>query len=813
MKSKSTRVKSWDWLAAVLLLFTIYLASLRLSATEWVDNLSGFHGVVVAGGLVGLLLGRTRLHGLLCFLISLLAGAVALLLQLGLQVTARGGLLVQMQNAIQRVQSAGIQFLNGSNVPDAIFFLALMGLIFWFLGVNAGFRVGRRNDAWGAALPFVPLFITLQYYDGATTTRIWYLAVFMLAALLLAARMRVMGQQQSWKTSNLKTPMYLGADMLAPSVSIIALLVLVAWISPPLEFTWQPANEFWSNVTKPWRAVRDDLSRAFYSVEGTELASGDYYSDALSLGNGNQLSPNIIFTVEVLAQEHRVPRFYWRDRVYDLYIDGEWSTTFGEQDRLSAAANYSSELDKGRMLATFRLTTGKSIRLLHTSPQLLSLSRGVDATFTRNQDGSLDLAALQLPIDLAFGEQYEMQSAVTAATVSELRAAGSVYPAWVSARYLEVPPEITQRTRDLAAQIAGDLADPYDIAAAITAYLRTNIEYQPSLPLPPVGAEPVDWMLFDQKQAFCNYYATAEVILLRTLGIPARMAVGYAQGGQGTDNLLLNETKTVEQRLEEDLIQNTYFTVRERDAHAWPEVYFPGIGWVEFEPTANQQELIRPETAKDVEIVVAPLTSDAAPSGAEAAQPVPIGIPAGEENTALDDPFVPSGVWQTIFWILTFVAVLAASFWWRQRERVRETATPLLDAEPDEWETRSIGRVQRWSQTARQPALTRAYLEINSALRRLGSPPRAGATAAARAETLSQQLPKLREHILALSGQYQAEQYGRNKAKQKVGGLTIWRIRWQSFWTGLRRKLTSPSSLTGRFLRFRRRVNRQFGQH
>jgi len=77
------------------------------------------------------------------------------------------------------------------------------------------------------------------------------------------------------------------------------------------------------------------------------------------------------------------------------------------------------------------------------------------------------------------------------------------------------------------------------------------------------------------KQGFCNYYATAEVILLRSVGIPARLAVGYAQGDNVDDPLL--------------------YTVRQRDAHAWPEVYFPGVGWVEFEPTASQPTLVRPQ--------------------------------------------------------------------------------------------------------------------------------------------------------------------------------------------------------------------------
>jgi hypothetical protein len=190
---------------------------------------------------------------------------------------------------------------------------------------------------------------------------------------------------------------------------------------------------------------------------------------------------------------------------------------------------------------------------------------------------------------------------------------------------------------------------------------------------------------------------------------------------------------------------------------------------------------------------------------------VPVSVAASEEITSLDDPFLPSSVWQTIFWVLAFSGVVAASFWWRKRERVRESALPAGRGEVDEWETRQVGRLQRWSQTARQPALTRAYLEINAALRRVGMPPKAGDTAAARAATLSQLIPRLREPIQALTQQYQAGQYAKRKAKQNVSQLTIWRIRWASFWLGLKRRFTSPKSITGRLIRFRKRVNRQFG--
>ena len=86
---------------------------------------------------------------------------------------------------------------------------------------------------------------------------------------------------------------------------------------------------------------------------------------------------------------------------------------------------------------------------------------------------------------------------------------------------------------------------------------------------------------FDLKQGFCNYYASIEVLMLRSVGVPARMAVGFAEGG--FDN------------------EANVYIVRSLDSHAWPEVYFPEIGWIEFEPTGNQDPLLRPDRPEDAQ--------------------------------------------------------------------------------------------------------------------------------------------------------------------------------------------------------------------
>jgi len=149
-----------------------------------------------------------------------------------------------------------------------------------------------------------------------------------------------------------------------------------------------------------------------------------------------------------------------------------------------------------------------------------------------------------------------------------MREAGEDYPEWLKKRYLQIPKDFSLRITELAQQIAGDEPTAYDKTMAITQYLRRTINYSVTIENPPDNREPLEWFLFDQRAGFCNYYASSEVMMLRSLGVPARLAVGYAQGAWNDD-------------------QKAY-VVLGKDSHSWPEVYFPGIGWVPFEPTVSQ---------------------------------------------------------------------------------------------------------------------------------------------------------------------------------------------------------------------------------
>jgi hypothetical protein len=168
---------------------------------------------------------------------------------------------------------------------------------------------------------------------------------------------------------------------------------------------------------------------------------------------------------------------------------------------------------------------------------------------------------------------YTVQSLVPIIGEVGLRAAGTDYPSWVTSRYLALPDEIPSRVKDLSLQLTASQPTPYDRARAIENYLR-DYPYTLDVSRPALSQDLVDYFLFDLRKGYCDYYASAMVVLARMAGIPARLAVGYASG---TYNLNSN-----------------LFQVTQADAHSWPEVYFPNIGWVPFEPTAARPAFNRP---------------------------------------------------------------------------------------------------------------------------------------------------------------------------------------------------------------------------
>jgi hypothetical protein len=162
------------------------------------------------------------------------------------------------------------------------------------------------------------------------------------------------------------------------------------------------------------------------------------------------------------------------------------------------------------------------------------------------------------------GLQYTAVSRASISPSDELRDAGTDYPSWVTDPYLQLPDSLPTRVRDLARDLVAGESTPYDKAVAIRDYLK-GMRYDQKIDAPPFDADGVDYFLFTTRSGYSEYFGSAMAVMLRSVGVPARLVAGHSSG-------VFDES-------------NGLWIVRDLDSHAWPEVYFPSYGWVELEPT------------------------------------------------------------------------------------------------------------------------------------------------------------------------------------------------------------------------------------
>ncbi len=166
------------------------------------------------------------------------------------------------------------------------------------------------------------------------------------------------------------------------------------------------------------------------------------------------------------------------------------------------------------------------------------------------------------------GSVYRVESERIAVTPDLLRRhdpADADLPPILAEWYLD-DAAVTDRVRALAEEITADAPTTYDKIRSLEAWMADNIRYTRDIPVPPEGADAVEQLVFVDKAGFCEQIGTALTVMMRVLGVPSRLAVGYVTGEKvGVDEYL----------------------VRSKDAHAWVEVWFPGLGWQGFDPTAS----------------------------------------------------------------------------------------------------------------------------------------------------------------------------------------------------------------------------------
>jgi transglutaminase-like putative cysteine protease len=767
---------SFDGSSFLLLVTLAFLSAAALQAADWTDHLSIVVSLAVLGAVCGTALARSRFGSSLAVVLALVYGAFALFWYAGATLDPglawRDRTMDLLGRAAEQVEAIATQ---GQHRDPLMFVMALAGL-YWALTVRAGWVVFRQGRFWGAVLPMgLGLLVNVYVYAGLRRLHL-YLAAYALLALWLALRVEIRRRDAEWRRVKAQVPSEAPGTVTRAGAIAAAALVVLAWTGPAFAQS-ESAARLWSEISRPWREARDRIGDAFSGLRGEVVGSREPYGDRLRLGEGREPADNLVMRVRAATAPRRNGRLYWRSRVYGLYRDGVWSSSEGLPVRMEPdIGDLPIPRYVGREVITFTFQPEQSgLFTLYVPAQPLWVNRTATARILPIEGSGVDVLQVEAAVPIVRGETYRTRGSIAVPLAEELRQAGKAYPEWAVEAYLDVPSELAGALHDHAQLITQGAVTPFDQAQAITGWLRENIEYRRVTQAPPEGRDPLEWFLFDYRIGFCNYYASAEVLLLRSLGIPARLAVGYARGAFNLDEGV--------------------YEVRGLDAHAWPEVFFPSFGWVEFEPTASQSAIIRPE-------------SD--PAGEEAGLPSPE-TAAGIEDAARDEaetgsPQDAAGSetsWgEVLFLVIAWGGLLAAAlvvlFRFRPGTRTAVIAALLaafrmagLEPPP------SLARGQPWASSP----LARVYAEWSEWLRRLGLPLFPSQTPNERARDFSQAFPEGSSAAAVIVEAYNRERFARQSVSA-LESLAAWdsleRHLRRAWWDRLARRWLSLAPLSER---------------
>jgi transglutaminase-like putative cysteine protease len=541
----------WFALPIYLLMMSVY--PLSLQQADWVVTQEHFTWIVLSAIALAILVGNGTMATRRAMILGGFVGTVAIVLA-----TAFASDVVPFRervvNLAVNVNNWITQVLAGEAATDPTVFVLFLGATVWTSAYVGTFALSRSLRPWDAIL-FMGFCLVVNV-SMALTNLIADLVVFSLSALVLLVRLHIVALQERWSRNNIVPSGEMDWRLLRGGLTWTMVLVIMSLVTPRVGAA-EVLNRAYNVFEAPYHSIEAEWQRFFAGVSGPSRLRGVSFTEAIRLGQSPNLADRVVMTVD--APQGR----FWKAISYDFYTGNGWRTT--ETDKVEKITP--AVLGRDKFDATFEMAVPQQNLLFGASEPVRA---SVAHQFQTGADRSYSIALRSVR---GGPTKYTVTSYVSVADKAALRRASSTYPDYIRQKYLQLPSTLPQRVKDLAHKVAGEQATAYDKAEVVESFLRTTYRYAPTVRAPPPGRDPVDFFLFDLKEDFCEYFASAMVVMLRELGVPARVVEGYTAG-----TLDPNSGK---------------FVVKELDAHAWVEVYFPLYGWIEFEPTPSQAPIFR----------------------------------------------------------------------------------------------------------------------------------------------------------------------------------------------------------------------------
>lgn len=760
---EKTPIRWWDAPSAIFLFFIIQVSVWRVQVTSWTENLHLIWSITVFGLLIGLALGQSAFKKQYVILLSLAYTAVVFIsqwlkfIEFDRHQTYLGERLLIL---FGRLFTSISEFSAGREVADQILVLVLLSIPYWLIGLYSGYQLTRHANIMACIAPSAGITLLIHYYHYTAKDYSWMLGVFLFFTLLFIGQQKYLVDKLKWTKERVLFSADNSWDINHTTFAVAATLVLFAWLIP-YTFTGNAFTKAtWQNITDDWFSS-DFYENLFSSVNKESKPQAKNFQTELGLGTQTSQSDAIIFLVYTPAKAQEYPRLYWRGQVYDTYQNGKWLITSQDESRYNASRTIETPdvQNRSRLTFTFDVYTETQI-VLFSAPQPISINHNaliLHNKISLNPD-EMDVLALRASPPLKVGDLVQITSLMSNPIVSDLQNASNDYPTWVLNKYLQLPDNFSADIKTLAQDITQPYNNAYDKTVAITNYLRHTIEYAPAISIPENESDPLAYFLLDVQRGFCNYSATAEVLMLRSIGIPARLAVGYAQG--------------------EPNLQNSIYTVRERDLHAWPEVYFPEYGWIEFEPTGNQDPLARPTERIERPAILPLLATPIRELLNEEEEITPLYREEEDEGPGNlgTNPFLV----KQLITISSIVLILGVIVFVKRKYAPHQSVALILKNALEKNKIRVPLWLSNFLAWASLPSIERNFHAINSGLRWLRKPQPLHSTPTERANALKKLLPVAENSINILLHEYQNELFSKTQGDEKLASRAALWIRFYS---------------------------------
>lgn len=418
-------------------------------------------------------------------------------------------------------------------------------LHFWLIVINRVFWLITST------IVFITVMDTFTVYQADQAI----IRVFLLTLIMLSISSYTKRMEKAQLIPNAKK--WFEAIFL-PCLLLLSIIIFIGYQAPKLEPVWSDPVPFIRSTAEQVTGFERGQRRVGYGEDDTTLG-GSFIQDDTP-----------IFQAEASK------RHYWRIDSKDRYTGKGWvhstdSKGIGSPDgQVRLNLSYPSQVHD--LSSTITYLPDINFQKIVYPYGLTSINHPYVDLFIIDEETSH--INMNLRKEEFLYESFELFYQYPEFNETELRAVQENDPSDIQSYYLQLPDTLPDRVKTLAEQVVEGEDTRYDRVVAIERYFgQGDFTYQTeNIPIPEEHEDYVDQFLFDTQVGYCDNFSSAMVVMLRTLGIPARWVKGFT-GGEVIENLSTDDE------------ERYLFEVTNGNAHSWVEVYFPGIGWVSFEPT------------------------------------------------------------------------------------------------------------------------------------------------------------------------------------------------------------------------------------